>query len=48
MWKEIVFAICTPIGSCVNEKQKKIVKIPDFNILKKKTKQKENAWRYGG
>ncbi len=38
MWKEIGFASCTPIGSCVNEKQKKILKIPDFNILKKNNK----------
>ncbi len=38
MWKEIGFAISTPIGSCVNKKEKKILKIPDFNILKKKTR----------
>ncbi len=40
LWKEIHFAICTPIGSYVNEKEKKIVKIQDFKNFEKKNQKK--------
>ncbi len=39
--KDIRFAICTLIGSYVNEKEKKIVKIQDFKFKKKKRKEKK-------
>ena len=45
MWKDIGFAICTAIGSYVNEKQKKSL---NFKISTFKKKKKNDVWRYGG
>ncbi len=44
MWKEIGFAICTSIGSCVNEKQKNSLKFQISIFWKKKTKKRVEIW----